>query len=184
MMLVASSALILAVRYCIVVSFVLRLLTGGSYCVDLNMIVKILSFDSQEQRPEPLKRAEISANPEKVHFSEASAALRVVHPVPDTLEDRSERCHTDTGTDQYSDFELEHIFRGRTERTVDVNSRENLAKCDLCGSVLFTLRAALFKAASECLSERLRKVADHTNVDGDVVLLRRASERKGMVLPD
>ena len=98
-----------------------------TYGVDLDVVVKILRLDSQQQRPEPLERAEISANPEEVDLSETRPALGVVHPVPDTLQNRSEGRNTNTGTDQDGDFELEHVLGSGTERTIDVDSRENLA---------------------------------------------------------
>jgi hypothetical protein len=80
--------------------------------VDLDMIVKILRLNSQQQRPEPLKRPEISADPEEVDLAQARPALRVVHTVPDALEDGGKGRYTDTGTDENSDLELEHVLGG------------------------------------------------------------------------
>jgi hypothetical protein len=100
---------------------------GRTYGVDLNMILKILRFNSQQQRPEPLERPEISADPEEVDLAQTRPALRVVHAVPDALENGSEWGNTDTGTDQDGDFELEHVLGGGSERSVDIDSGENLA---------------------------------------------------------
>jgi hypothetical protein len=79
--------------------------------VNLNVVFCILRFDRKKQRPEPLERSEISANPEKVHLPQPRAALWVVHPVPDALQDGGKRRHTNTGAHQYSDLKLEYVLR-------------------------------------------------------------------------
>ena len=69
-----------------------------TYSVDLDTVLKILRFDGQKQRPEPLKRPEISADPEEVYLPEPRLALGIIHPIPDTLEDRCKRRDTNTRT--------------------------------------------------------------------------------------
>lgn len=152
------------------------------------MVIDILSLNSQEQRTEPLKGAEISANPEEVNLPQTSArSLRVVHAVPDTLEDGGERSNTNTCTAKHGNFELEHIFGGGTKRSVNVDTGKNLAQSNLfAGLALFALLAGslLVEVAAKRLSKGLGKVTDHTNMNRDVVFLGRASKGKGMVLPD
>lgn len=98
-----------------------------TYGVDLDVIIDILRLDSQQQRSEPFEGSEVSANPEEVDLPQSrTGSLRVVHAVPDTLKNGRERSDTDTGTAEDGDFELEHILRGRTERTVNVDSGKNL----------------------------------------------------------
>jgi hypothetical protein len=80
--------------------------------VNLDMVINILSLDGQKQRSEPFERSEISANPEEVDLPETRAALGVVHPVPDTLQDGRERRDTDTSTYEHGDFKFEHILGG------------------------------------------------------------------------
>lgn len=99
----------------------------ATYCVNLDMVIKILGLDSQEQGSKPFKGTEISANPEEVDFPQPCASLRVVHPIPDALQDRGERRDTDTRTDQHGDFEFEDILRCRTKRSVDVDAGKNLS---------------------------------------------------------
>jgi hypothetical protein len=156
--------------------------------VDLNVVIDILGFDGQEERPEPLEGAKISANPEKVDLPQSRAALWVVHPVPDALENGGEGCDTNTGTDQYRNFELEHIFRCRTKGSVNVHSGQDLAERNLfTASTLLACFLAWFgpfDIAAKCFSDRAGKVTDHTHMDGNVVLFRSARECEGMVLPD
>lgn len=57
-----------------------------AYCMNLNMIVHVLCLNSEQQRPEPFERAEISAYPEEIDLAKPSLLLRVIYPVPDTLE--------------------------------------------------------------------------------------------------
>jgi len=98
-----------------------------TYSVDLDVIIDVLRLDGQQQRSEPFERSEISADPEEVHLPQSrTGSLRVVHAVPDTLKNGRERSDTDTSTAEDGDFELEHILRGRTERTVNVDSGKNL----------------------------------------------------------
>jgi hypothetical protein len=93
-----------------------------TYGVDLNVVIDILGFDGQEERSEPFKGAEISADPEEVDLPQAGTALRVVHPVPDTLENGGKWRDTNTGTNQYGNFKLENILGCRTEWSIDVHS--------------------------------------------------------------
>lgn len=159
-----------------------------TYGVDLDVIIDILRLDSQQQRSEPFERSEVSADPEEVDLPQSrTGSLRVVHAVPDTLKNGRERCDTDTGTTENGDFELEYILRGRTERTINVDSGKNLTQGDLfAGPTLLTLLAGwlLVCVAAKRLTEGLGEVTDHTNVDRDVVFLGCAGKREGMVLPD
>jgi hypothetical protein len=113
--------------------------------------------------------------------------LRVVHAVPNTLEDGGERCNTNTGTAKYCNFELEHVLRCGTERSVNVDTGQNLAQSNLLARYalvsLFT-GCLLLRAAAEGLSKSSGEVADHTDVNRDVVFLGCASKREGVVLPD
>jgi hypothetical protein len=112
--------------------------------------------------------------------------LRVVHAVPDTLEDGSERCNTDTGTDKYGNFELEDILRGGTKGSVDVDSGKDLAHSDLIALFLaaFLATGFLVEVAAEYRAERLGEVTNHADMHRDVVLLRCAGQCERMVLPN
>jgi len=48
---------------------------------------------------EPFGRSKVSDNPDEIDFAQAGllAAAKVIHTVPNRLEDRSERRHSDTG---------------------------------------------------------------------------------------
>jgi hypothetical protein len=155
--------------------------------VNLNMVIDILRLDREQQRTEPLKRAEIPANPEEVHFPQARAALRVVHAVPDALEDGRERRDSNTGTDEDSDFELEHVLGGGAKGAIDVDTGQDLAECNLLAAVaLLALFAGrlLVDVAAERFADGTGEVADHAHVDRDVVFLGCAGEREGVVLPN
>jgi hypothetical protein len=104
------------------VLFVLDMAMSRTHGVDLNVVIDILGFDSQEERSEPLKRAEISADPKEVDLPQARTTLGVVHPIPDTLQDGGKWRDTNTGTDQHGNFKLKHIFRCRAKWSVDVHS--------------------------------------------------------------
>lgn len=162
--------------------------THKTYSMDLDVVIDILGLDRQEQRSEPLERPKISANPEEVDLSQSSAgSLRVVHAVPDTLENGSERRDTNTGTTEYGDFELEYVLGGGTEGSVNVDAGEDLAQGNLLArSALLALLTAgfLFSVAAQGLAEGFGKVTNHTDVNGDVVFFRCASKCKGVVLPD
>jgi hypothetical protein len=170
------------------VLFMLDMKMSKAYGVDLNVVVDILGLDSQEERSEPLKGTEISADPEEVDLPQARATLGVVHPVPDTLQNRGEWRDTNTGTDQYGNFELEHILGCRTKWTIDVHSGQNLAECNLFTAstffASFLVGLSPFEIATKCLSDRAGKVADHTHVYRNVVLFGCARKGEGMVLPD
>ncbi len=72
---------------------------GRQVGVDLDVLLKIKKQDGEKQRAEPLEGAEVSADPEEVDFAEAGLLLRVVHSVPDRLQNRSEGCNTNTCSD-------------------------------------------------------------------------------------
>lgn len=86
------------------------------------MIIHILRFKSHKQRPEPLERAKVPAHPEEIDLPKWSLLVRVVHPIPDTLEDRGKRGDANTRTDKYCNLILEDSLRGTVERTVYINS--------------------------------------------------------------
>jgi len=87
------------------------------------MIFKILCLNGQEERPEPFEGAKVSADPEKVDLSETSLSLRIVHSIPDTLQNGCKWCNADTSTDKDSDLELKDILRSTAEGSIDVDSR-------------------------------------------------------------
>lgn len=130
MILVASSGLIFAVRYYMSLAMSHPLPSRRScrettYSVDLDMVIHILRLDSQQQTPEPLERAKISADPEEVDLAKARLLLRVVHAVPDTLEDGSEGRDSNTGADQDRDLVLKHVLRRGSEWAVNIDTRKN-----------------------------------------------------------
>lgn len=101
---------------------------GGQVRVDLDALVDVLRLDGEQQRAEPLEGPKVSAHPEEVHLCETRLALRVVHAVPDGLENRRERRDSDTGSDEHRDLVLEHILGRGAERSVDVHAGENTAE--------------------------------------------------------
>jgi hypothetical protein len=155
-----------------------------TYGVDFNMVVQILGFNGKQEGAEPFERSEISADPEEVHFPQPCAALREVHAVPDTLQDTCKRRDTNTCTNKYSDFKLEHVFGSGTEGPVDVDTGQDLAHGDFFTVLVFLAASFLVKVASKGFAECAGEVTDHADVHGDVVLFRRGGEGEGMVLPD
>ena len=72
MMLLASPALILAVRYCGTDgqqrgSTMMR--SGKTYGMDLNVVALVLGLDGLQQTLEPLEAAKVTAHPEEVNLS-------------------------------------------------------------------------------------------------------------------
>jgi len=107
--------------------------------VDLDMVIHILGFDSEEEGAEPFEGAEITAYPEEVDFAEARLLLGVVHAVPDGFEDGCERRDTDTSTDEERDLVLEDVFGGGAKGAVDVDSREDTADGRVDGVCAWTV---------------------------------------------
>lgn len=50
-------------------------------------------------------------------------------------------------------------------------------------TILFAL-ATTVEIATQCFSENLCEITDHTDVNGNVILLRGTGEREGVILPD
>ena len=158
--------------------------------MDFDVVLQVLSFDGEQQRPEPFEGAKVTANPEEVNLSESCLALWVVHAVPDALEDRCERRDTNTGTAKHSDFELEYVLRGTAKRSINVHAREDSLQSwvRVClGCLLhdrFVCPTLPIKFSTKCFGKRPGKVAHATDMDRDVVFFRCACEGKGVVLPD
>ena len=114
--------------------------------------------------------------------------VEVVHAVPDGLQDRGERRNTDTTTDQENRLVLGEILRRATERTVDHDTGESLVerrrgvRADELASDGCVALALVLEVAAADAGELAREVADDTDVDRDVVFLRRAGEREGVPL--
>lgn len=90
-------------------------------------MTNILSLNSQKQRPEPFEGAEITANPEEVHLVESCLLLRIVTPVPDTLQDRCEGRDTNTGSNENRNFVFENVLRCRSKWSINVNYRQSIS---------------------------------------------------------
>jgi hypothetical protein len=71
---------------------------GGQVNVNLYPLFRVLGFDSLEQTVEPFGRAKVSNDPDKVDLAQTGlfAMTKVVHSIPDRLEDGSEGCDPDT----------------------------------------------------------------------------------------
>lgn len=174
-----------------------RLVGERAYRQNLDMIIHILSFNSHEQRPKPLKRSKVLAHPEEIHLPKSSLLAWIIHPVPNTLEDRGERGNANACTDKYCNLILENILRGAAERTVNVDSRHNSSDswihvgtgCVLvdaynCRPIDTLCIIILLEVTAESLAQCLGKIADTPDMDGEVVLLRCASECEWVILPD
>lgn len=197
-MFVASSGLSLAVRYYKLLAICLcrfwgRVLYGVAHGVDLNPALRVLLLDRCQQRPEPLKRPKISADPKEVDFAQPGLLLPivVVHAVPHALEDRGERRHTDTTAHEHGDFVLEHVFGCAAKRPVNVDPRQDAPDSRVDAGVgyaddsrfPFVLAVFILKVAAKGFSKSLGEVSNATDVDGEVVFLGSAGESERMVLP-
>lgn len=155
-------------------------------------MIHVLRLNSQKQASEPFERAKVTADPEEVDFSESSLALRIVHSVPDALENGREWCHANTSTNKDGNLEFEDVFRGTAEWSIDVDSWENASQTWVNtifvdalddGAAVRTLVTFSLPFAAENSGELPGEIADHTHVDGDVVLLRGAGKREWVILP-
>lgn len=154
---------------------------GRQVRVDLDAPVDVLRLDGHEQRPEPLERAEVAADPEEVHLGQPRLLLRVVHPVPDGFEDARKGRNADTGTAEDRDLVLEDVFRCGPEGPVDVYARQHAAERGVDLGVLivdaydlggvFAAPILLAKLAAQRRGDLAREIAYHAHVDRDVVLL-------------
>ncbi len=171
---------------------------GVTHSVDLDVVVQVLGLDGEEERPEPLERAEVAADPEEVNFAQASPALRIVQTIPYALQDGSKRCDANSRSDKHRNLELEDVFRSASERAVDEDSWENLPQARIDTFLVLSRRDALddaaasfllagrlpFEIAAERHGERFCEVPDASDMHRDVVLLRSAGESEWVVLPD
>lgn len=165
--------------------------------MDLNMIIHVLRLNSEEQAAEPLETPKVPADPEEVHFAQPRLLLRVVHAVPDALEDGGERGDADAGADEDGGLVFEDVFRGAAEGAVDVDAGEDSAEGGVhggCVGAVFVnadyLRSILLSSspwsvhfASEGFADRLCKIANHADVNRYVIFLGRTRECKWMILP-
>lgn len=168
---------------------IVRLDLGRQVRVDLDAVVHVLRLDRQQQRPEPLKGAKVSADPEEVDLSQTSLLLGVVHPVPDGLEDRGKGRHANTGTDENRHLVLEDVLRSRSEGAVDVDPGQDTLQGRIVGLVTgnsndLARATLLVPFAAQHSRDGHGKVTLATHVDGDVVLLGGTGQRKGVVLPE
>lgn len=93
-----------------------------AYSMNFDVVLQILSLDSQKQRAEPLERSEISTHPEKVDFPQPCLFLWVVEPVPDAFEDAGKWRDADTRSNKDGHFVFEDVFGCGPKWTIDVDS--------------------------------------------------------------
>ena len=89
---------------------IIRLNLRSKVRMDLNMIIHILRLNRKQQAPKPLETPKIPTHPEEVDFPQPRLLLRVVHPVPDALENGCEGCDADTGADEDGGLVFEDVF--------------------------------------------------------------------------
>ena len=72
---------------------------GGKVDMYLYALLRILGLDCLKQALKPLGRTKVPNDPDKVDLAQASLfpSSKVVHAVPDGLEDRGEGCDSNTG---------------------------------------------------------------------------------------
>lgn len=168
---------------------IVRLDLGRQVRVNLDAVVHVLRLDGQQQRAEPLKRPKVSADPEEVDLAQARLLLRVVHAVPDGLEDGGERGDSYTGADENGHLVLEDVLGGRSEGPVDVDSGQDALQgrvgVFVAGNANDLARAALLvPLAAQNGRDLLCEITHATHVDGDVVLLGGARQGERVVLPE
>ena len=166
--------------------------------MDLNMVIHILRLNSEEQAAEPLETPKVPADPEEVHFAQPRLLLRVVHPVPDALEDGGKGGDADAGADKDGGLVFEDVFRGAAEGAIDVDAGEDSAEgrvhggCigavfvdadDLRGILLGPSSPWPVDFASKSFSDGLCKITNHADVYRYVILLGCARKCKWMILP-
>lgn len=107
----------------------------------LNLILQILRLNRKQKTPEPLKTSKIPTNPKEIHLPQPRLSLRILHPIPNTLQNARERGYADAGADEDCDFELEDVFGGGAEGAVDVDAGEDPAErgvvSEVAGFVFF-----------------------------------------------
>lgn len=175
---------------------IIRLNLRREVRMNLNMIIHILSLDREEQAAEPLETPKVPADPEEVDLAQPRLLLRVVHAVPDALEDGGEGSDADAGTDEDGRLVFENVFRGAAEGAVDVDAGEDTAEGGVdggCVGAAFVdaddLRGVFLGSswsvdfASEGFADGFGEITDHADVYRYVVLLGRTCKGKRMILP-
>jgi hypothetical protein len=106
--------------------------------------------------------------------------------MPDVLEDRGPRSHTNTGTDKHSDFVLEYIFGRGTVRAVDSESRHLITV--LKGNFVHThgvnivVELGLGSTSTESITQLSGEVTNLANVDRHIRVKGARSDGKRVPL--
>ena len=115
------------VRYYLGQLSMLSLMEELTCRVNLYVAVHILRFDCLEQRQEPLIRANVTAYPEKVDLPKKCLLVRVVHSVPDALQNRSERHDAHASSYKNCNFVLKDLFPRTSKRSINEHPRQRPA---------------------------------------------------------
>lgn len=178
---------------------------GSEIDVNLDPVLSILIFNGFQEGVEPLCTAKVTDDPSKVNLGEARRlrVVHAVHAVPDRFQYaviklvssmflsngrnlRGEWRNTNTSTDKQNSFIVQKVLRRATKWTID----HDAWKCPVQGwvrvgayhhttdSIYFLLLLGI-KITTEGLGECRSKVADDTNMNRDVVLLRSTAGTSG-----
>lgn len=106
--------------------------------------------------------------------------------VPDILENRCPRCHTDTSTDQNSDFVLEHILSRSSVWTIDAELGHLLAVTERnlihAHGVQVVVELRLGLTSAERICESTGKVTNLADMHGNVGIKWAGSDGERMPL--
>lgn len=159
----------------------------------LALTVGLCSLDLLEESLEPTERRRVTTDPEEFYALEGTERALLL-AVPDVLENGRERSDTDTSTNEHSNLDVEDILSRSAVGTVNANARERAAgRVDLhevATRAVYTVvllvalerclghRGDDLRAGTKTFSQCIGPVADLTDVNGDVGVLRRRRDGK------
>lgn len=131
-----------------------------------------LFLQGGEQCLEPFKGACVFADPDKLDSAKTCGRVGRVAQVPDVFENGGPGCNTDTCADEDGDFVFKDVLCWCTVWSVDAQAGHLLAVLEgdfvHAHGIDAVVEFSLSVTGTKGVTERLRKISDLADVDGDV----------------
>jgi len=171
-----------------IVHFVLLEL-GGEVDGDFDTVLGVLFFDGVQEGVEPFGAAEVSDDPGEVDLGKPRRLriIKVIHPIPNILQNTRKRRHTNTRSNQKHSLEIQKVLRRTAKGSIHHHTGQHAIQRRVHirpynPTLLVSALLLIVEITANSLGQCGCEITDDTDVHGDVVFFGCRGESEGVPL--